>query len=294
MKWYTLHTFWNTNQVYSDILIFLPHSADDCGMIDFIRSSFVWGYDISNPILSRYIQHEADRWSREVAFSAIDRFFSDPSNADFKISIFEVHIPRGFCDLNRPWELACPSVVDNTYWKQYYDTIVDTVFTVLQSAKFCLQLHTMASYEMISSWELDRSKDEKDIEYFLTSIYSGACRECNILTRTPDERELTCSEFDTILSHSFSKQQITLLRDISYRLIENRPSTDITKFLPSSFLEITKWSLATDETKESYDTSKIILSPTKVRLYGDILADSFQEYLSKFIHNNIWPSFITK
>lgn len=93
---------------------------------------------------------------------------------------------------------------------------------------------------MISSWELDLSKDEQDIEYFLTSIYSGTNRECNILTRTPDDRELTCREFDTILSHYFSKQQIALLRDVSYRLLDDRPSTDITKFLPSSFLEITK------------------------------------------------------
>lgn len=284
MKWYTLHTFGNTHQSYSDILIFLPHAWEDVQWIDYIRSSFLRGYDISDPILSRFISHEADRWSREVAFSAIDRFFSHPENSDFQISIFEVHIPRGFCDLNRPWELACPSVTDNTYWKSYYDTIINDLYKVLSSTKFCLQLHTMASYEMISSWELDLSKDEQDIEYFLTNIYGWLGRECNILTRTPDESELTCRDFDTILSHSFSKQQITLLRDISYRLMDDRPATDITKFLPSSFLEITKWSLATDETRQVNDTSQIILSPIKVRLYGDIIADSFQEYLSNSVH----------
>lgn len=282
MRWYTLHTFGNTHQSsYSDILILLPHAWEDLQWIDFVRSSFLWGYDIPDPILSRYISHEADRGSREVAFSAIDRFFSHPENADFRISIFEVHIPRWFCDLNRPWELACSRVVDSTFWKSYFDDAYNELYSLLENTKFCFQLHTMASYEMISSWELDLSKDEQDIEYFLTSIYSGTNRECNILTRTPDDRELTCREFDTILSHYFSKQQIALLRDVSYRLLDDRPSTDITKFLPSSFLEITKWSLATDETRGYIDTSQIILSTERINLYGEIIAESFQEYLSQ-------------
>ncbi len=76
---------------------------------------------------------------------------------DISIGILVVDIPRAICDMNRPFERAIPPILDREKWKSIYDDATSEISAVMSRSKFCLQLHSMCSFDPIVSFRFDSS-----------------------------------------------------------------------------------------------------------------------------------------
>ena len=219
------------------------------------------------------MRHEADRGSSEVVQSAIRKISEKNILSHVDISVLEVEIPRGFCDLNRPWERACPEAVNAQVWKSLYEESFFQIENEIAKADHCLHIHSMCSQSPIYKWIWENSSAPEDVEKFLTTCYSGEERRCNILSETTEGVYITDRRLDTIAQEVFTKHGEILKENEAYRFPPEYPVTKIALKKSSSLLEITKGALATEETCQMVDTSHIVLDPAKVDRFGTMLAD---------------------
>lgn len=92
---------------------------------------------------------------------------------------------------------------------------------------------------------------------------------------------MTNRVFDDILRRNFSQNSLTLEENTAYRLCEYLPCTEIIRTIPSSFLEITKGSLAIDSQKNAVNCSRLDFDPEKIQFFGKMLSDAILEFLEK-------------
>lgn len=273
----TLHRYGKkTGDDTIDFLIYLPHSSLDTDWLSFARSTFqIPRDDISDALLGSYMYHEADIGMSEVTQSCMASLV----DIDFSIGILEVNIPRSLCDLNRPLELAVPPIMNTEKWGNIYSDATIEISEVLSRSKFCLQLHSMCSYDRIQSFQFDSSVSVSQIYDFVSSGYAGNKRECTILTSDTNGNHKSNHTYDELLTRSFNRDNISIGKNTAYQLIWDYPATKIMETIPSSFLEITKWSLANTDTSDMIDTNQIIFDADKISIFGNILARSIEQFL---------------
>jgi hypothetical protein len=272
----TLRTFGNkTWDNTIDFLIYIPHSSVDTDWISFARSTFQWARDdISDVLLGSYIYHEADIGMHEVALSCVKSL----GDTTFSVGILEVDIPRALCDMNRPFWRAIPPIMNGELWRQIYDDATSEISAVLSQSRFCLQLHSMCSYDCILPLRLDTGTSVAEIQTFLSTGYSGKARECTLLTSDTQGNYKSNHDYDTLLIQSFEQANIPLELNTAYQLMSDYPATAIMENMPSSLLEITKWALATSNTSHIIDTNSILFDPQKIDFFGEMLARSIWFY----------------
>jgi hypothetical protein len=281
MNPFTIKTFWNQSKEVTDILILLPHWSMGEDWIDFIISTWKWVTVPSKQNLLAYMSHEADRWSREIIYTSIDILLKEYAFQDYKITVFDIGIPRAICDMNRTWEKACPNAVDEKKWKTYYDTTLTALYKEIQSSAYCLQFHTMNSRDPCFRFELTENSSEDDILYFLAWCYNWEKRDCNILTELVDHTYITSRRHDECIQSLFQEYSIPLQKNKAYRFMHDFPATYITQNIPSSLIEITKDSIATPDTANTIDSSKIILDQSKIYIFGWLFSDFFVWLIQK-------------
>lgn len=197
----TLNLFGNkTPDNIIDFLIYLPHSSVDRDWLSFARSTFQrMRDDISDELFQSYIYHEADIGMREVAESCMQNLEDLP----ISIGILEVNIPRALCDMNRPFERAVPPLMDKENWKQIYDDATAEISEILERSRFCLQLHSMCSFDCVLPFGLNRDFSIAQIQEFLSTGYSGKSRECILLTSDTLGYYKSNREYDSLLIDCF-------------------------------------------------------------------------------------------
>lgn len=275
----TLHTYGKPredNQI--DFLIFLPHVSTDATWVDFARSTFHQNReDITDEVLRSYLYHEADTGTWEVAHSCVEQY----QDMDISIGILEVHVPRAFCDMNRLFATSIPRIMDSQKWKEIYDNLSLEIERVIGKSDFCLQLHSMCSFEPTYRFSLQSDTPVDTIHNFLNWCYAGSPRVCNLLTTNKDNFQYSDTRYDMILSSEFESANIPLEYNSAYVLLEDYPATTIMQQIPSSLLEITKWSLANSATIDMIDTNKIVFDTSKIDVFWKILMQSIRSFTHK-------------
>lgn len=272
----TLHQYGKMNSDNSiDFLIYIPHASSDATWISSIRETSLYNTDnFTDRLLQSYVYHEADIGMLEVAQSCIDNMW----DIGISISILVVDIPRAICDMNRPFVKAIPPILDNAKWQPVYDDATSEISAVMNRSKFCLQLHSMCSFDPIVSFRFDESVSPDQMWDFLSGGYAGKRRQCNLLTSTTEGVYKSNGQYDTLLSEWFVERDIPLEYNTAYHLVPEYPSASIMDIVPSSFIEITKGSLANNDTIDMIDTNQIILNTDKINIFWEILAKSISQY----------------
>lgn len=275
----SLKTFWNQNKENFDLMIYVPHDNRDKNFIKNVReTSKVDLENISDELLYNYLYHEADTWVSEI-ISAMEKYFENKK--DFKIWILRVEIPRGFCDLNRPLETAIPNSFRDNFWENFYNETQKEVFEILKKADFVFQFHSMNTFNPIEKAWISNEISEIFLNHHLDKIYSWTKRECTILTNDENWNYLTDKIFDEIFKKKFAENNVVLEENTAYKLLSNYPCTEIIKNQKSSFFEVIKWALATEETKNEINSNKIIFDEKKVEFFAKMISEIIFEYLEK-------------
>jgi hypothetical protein len=68
--------------------------------------------------------------------------------------------------------------------------------------------------------------------------------------------------------------------NVAYKFENHFSATHLVGKVPSSLIEITKGNLATEETKDSIDASKIILDEVKLHHYQELISQSIIEFFA--------------
>ena len=95
----------------------------------------------------------------------------------------------------------------------------------------------------------------------ITELYTSALIETgrvSVVDRT---------NFDKIFKEKFAENNLVLEENTAYRLVDHFPCTNIIRKHKSGFFEITKTAIATEKTKNNFDTNKIIFDEKKVEIY---------------------------
>lgn len=261
-----------------DAIIYIPHGSLETDFIEKVRETSQINLDaISNEMLYKYLYHEADTGVYEIT-DEIKKYFQ---NSDFSIWILKVEIPRGYCDLNRPLDIAVPKVLQHSFWNNIYKEADEEVRKILKKANFVFQFHSMNSFNPIEKSVFDENVSQDFIQNHIEKVYSGSKRECTLLTETNKGEYITERDFDQILRDTFQKYNITLEENTAYRLLDMFPATEIIRSQKSSIFEVTKWSLATDETKNETDSNNIVFDTEKIKLFWKVFYEILEKYLQK-------------
>ena len=97
-----------------------------------------------------------------------------------------VNIPRAWCDLNRPWELAVPIALRSEVYKERYQVQLNEDYALHERAKRSVHIHTMCGQSPIKPWIFTENTTESQLEEFLDTCYSGDSRLIDLLTHTID------------------------------------------------------------------------------------------------------------
>jgi hypothetical protein len=261
-----------------DFFIFSPHAWHDRVWLDFIKNSLVKN-EFDDEILYSYIKHEADIWTKEIASKIFENI--KKNHKDIKICVILWLIPRAFCDLNRNFERACPEIVKSEIWQWLNDETMDEIENIINLSKYWLHLHTMNSKNNVINWNFCPHKTNKDLVHFLNNWYTWSIRNDNILTDDNDWNYHSFKELDDIFIKNWQKNNINLDKNIAYKFEKYFTATRLISKVPSSLIEITKGNIATLETKDSTNWSKIILDEKKIEKYSWIIVESIVEFFQK-------------
>lgn len=272
----SLEKIWNQNKEKFDMLIYIPHGNIDKNFLKQVRETSKINLDnISDELLFKYMYHEADTWVVEVVES-MKKYFLD---SDFSIWILKVEIPRWYCDLNRPLNIAFSDIFQNFFWEKIYNEALDEVDKIVEKSDFIFQFHSMNSFNPIEKSKIWADFSENFIKNHIKKVYSGSKRECTILTETDKSEYISNKKFDDIFRKKFKENNIVLEENTAYQFLDFFPCTKITRENKSSFFEIIKWALATEKTKDKIDTNEIIFDQEKIDFFAKILSEIILEYL---------------
>ncbi len=260
-----------------DFFIFAPHAWDSPDWISFIQETLV-KKDFSPSLLHDYIKHEADLWSRELSLWIFETIKS--LNPDLKLLLIIWEVPRAFCDLNRIPERAIPSIVKREFWNDINNNAMQEIENLLSQAHYWLHVHTMNSRDNVIGWNFSCEVSESDVRNFLNNGYSGAQRNDNILTQHANGKYHSFEHLDNIFVKNWNARNILLDRDVAYKFENHFSATHLVAKIPSSLIEVTKWNLATSQTKDAIDASKIVLDEGKIQNYQELISQSIVEFFS--------------
>lgn len=260
-----------------DFFIFAPHAWDSPDWIPFIQETLV-KKDFSPSLLHDYIKHEADLWSRELSVWIFETL--KIQRPELKILLIIWEVPRAFCDLNRIPERAIPEMVKRELWHDINYHAMQEIEMLLSQAKYGLHIHTMNSRNNTLNWNLHQNISENDIKNFLHCGYSWLSRNDNILTQHTNGNYHSFQELDNIFVKNWNARNILLDRDVAYKFENHFSATHLVAKIPSSLIEVTKWNLATSQTKDAIDASKIVLDEGKIQSYQDLISQSIVEFFS--------------
>lgn len=273
----TLTAFGNTSKNRADILILLLHAGDEQAYLDQAHSEVP---HIDKNILEAYMLHEADRGTREVGHLTAE--FLVHHDPNMRCDVLEILAPRSFLDPNRPKHLSTPEFLPVTYWQSLYDEILESIMTSCDRADYILQLHSMCGYDPVFP-SLHKQKDitNEALQHFLDHCYSGRERHWDVVDSTTDGVMHAYEPWIESSQRVFGHAHIPLKNNHTYQLIDDYPGTIIMKAHRSILIEIPKTWIATDDTREMIDTSKVILDPKKLTQAAELLALSFLEMHTK-------------
>jgi len=86
---------------------------------------------------------------------------------------------------------------------------------------------------------------------------------------------------DSCLREVFNNVGIPFYENKSYSLEDKYLVTNLIQKVPSSFIEVLKSNIATDETKDYTNNSLIVLDEVKVQKYIKLLNDVVEKFLIK-------------
>lgn len=260
-----------------DFFLFAPHAGDSSTWIPFIQETCV-KKDFSCDLLYDYIRHEADLGSRELSVWIFETL--KIQRPELKILLIIWEVPRAFCDLNRIPERAIPEMVKRELWYDINYHAMQEIEMHLSQAKYGLHIHTMNSRNNTLNWNLHQNISENDIKNFLHCGYSWLSRNDNILTQHANGNYHSFQELDNIFVKNWNAKNILLDRDVAYKFEPHFSATHLVEKIPSSLIEVTKWNLATSQTKDAIDASKIVLDEGKIQSYQDLISQSIVEFFS--------------
>lgn len=270
------HTLWEWEKY--DFFLFAPHAWYWENWIPFIQETLV-KKDFSSQILSDYIRHEADLGTKELSvwiFEDLKKY-----RPDLKVLLILWEVPRAFCDLNRIPQRAIPTVVQRELWEDLNNTAMLEIENLISNAHYGLHLHTMNSKDNTISWNFSPDISENDVKYFLERGYSGVDRNDNILTQHVNGNYHSYQDLDSIFIKNWNTKNLLLDENVAYKFENHFSATHLVGKVPSSLIEITKGNLATEETKDYIDASKIILDEVKLHHYQELISQSIIEFFSQ-------------
>lgn len=207
-------------------MIYAPHPSINRDFITKVRETAQADIShTSDEILEKYLYHEADIGVIET-MNFVEKFLA---NSPYSLGFLWVNIPRGFCDLNRPIELATPKILENNFWKNIYTETISDAEKIFKNSDFIFQFHSMNSYNPTEKKNFDKCISENNTQYIYEKMYGGSLRENTILTENTDEKYLTNKNFDEIFKKIFQKNNLVLEENTAYRFVENFPCTEIAK-----------------------------------------------------------------
>lgn len=260
-----------------DFFLFAPHAWDSTQWIPFIQETFAGNY-FSSELLHNYIRHEADLGSRELSLWIFEKLTLQ--RPELKILLIIGEVPRAFCDLNRIPERAIPDIVKRELWESINNNAMQEIENLLLQSHYGLHIHTMNSRNNTQNWCLTRNISENDVKNFLQCAYSGCQRNDNILTQHVNGNYHSFQQLDNIFIKNWNAKNILLDRDVAYKFETHFSATHLVEKIPSSLIEVTKWNLATQATKDSIDGSKIVLDEEKLHQYQELIFESILEFFS--------------
>lgn len=269
------HTLWEWEKY--DFFLFAPHAWYWENWIPFIQETLV-KKDFSSQILSDYIRHEADLGTKELSvwiFEDLKKY-----RPDLKVLLILWEVPRAFCDLNRIPQRAIPTVVQRELWEELNNTAMQEIENLISNAHYGLHLHTMNSKDNTISWNFSPDISENDVKYFLERWYSGVDRNDNILTQHVNGNYHSYQDLDSIFIKNWNTKNLLLDENVAYKFENHFSATHLVGKVPSSLIEITKGNLATEETKDYIDASKIILDEVKLHHYQELISQSIIEFFA--------------
>lgn len=269
------HTLWEWEKY--DFFLFAPHAWYWENWIPFIQETLV-KKDFSSQILSDYIRHEADLGTKELSvwiFEDLKKY-----RPDLKVLLILWEVPRAFCDLNRIPQRAIPTVVQRELWEDLNNTAMLEIENLISNAHYGLHLHTMNSKDNTISWNFSPDISENDVKHFLERWYSGVDRNDNILTQHVNGNYHSYQDLDSIFIKNWNTKNLLLDENVAYKFENHFSATHLVGKVPSSLIEITKGNLATEETKDSIDASKIILDEVKLHHYQELISQSIIEFFA--------------
>ncbi|MGE4444198.1 MAG: hypothetical protein AB7E37_04365 [Candidatus Altimarinota bacterium] len=261
-----------------DFFLFAPHAGYGENWIPFIQETLV-KKDFSSQILSDYIRHEADLGTKELSVGIFEDL--KKYRPDLKVLLILGEVPRAFCDLNRIPQRAIPTVVQRELWEDLNNTAMLEIENLISNAHYGLHLHTMNSKDNTISWNFSPDISENDVKYFLERGYSGVDRNDNILTQHVNGNYHSYQDLDSIFIKNWNTKNLLLDENVAYKFENHFSATHLVGKVPSSLIEITKGNLATEETKDSIDASKIILDEVKLHHYQELISQSIIEFFSQ-------------
>lgn len=163
-----------------DFLIYAPHPSTNRDFIAKVRETAQADIShISDEILAKYLYHEADTGVVET-MNFVKKFLA---NSPYSLAFLWIDIPRGFCDLNRPIELATPKNLENNFWKNIYTETISNTEKIFKNSDFIFQFHSMNSYNPTEKKNFDECVLENNTQYIYEKMYGGNLRNYNILTK---------------------------------------------------------------------------------------------------------------
>lgn len=265
------------SEIY-DFFIYAPHDWIDKIWLDIIKQNLRVN-DFTDEILMQYIIHESDLWSWIISKGVFE--YIKTRFPELKVCLIIWQVPRAFCDFNRAIENACPKILKTDYFLDIYKDSISQIEKIVENSACGIHIHTMCWRENDFPWLFHENIKNDDLVEFLDKSYSWEERKENFLTSNKTWDYYSCKMLDSCLREVFDNAGIPFYENKSYSLENKYLVTSLIQKVPSSFIEILKSNIATDETKKYTNNSKIVLDEIKVQKYIKLLNNVVEKFLIK-------------
>lgn len=265
------------SEIY-DFFIYAPHDWIDKIWLDIIKQNLREN-DFTDEVLMQYIIHESDLWSWIISKEVFE--YIKTRFPELKVCLIIWQVPRAFCDFNRAIENACPKILKTDYFLDIYKDSISQIEKIVENSACWIHIHTMCWRENDFPWLFHENIKNNDLVEFLDKSYSWEERRENFLTSNKAWDYYSCKMLDSCLREVFDNAGIPFYENKSYSLENKYLVTSLIQKVPSSFIEILKSNIATDETKKYTNNSKIVLDEIKVQKYIKLLNNVVEKFLIK-------------
>lgn len=265
------------SEIY-DFFIYAPHDWVDQSWLDIIKQNLREN-DFEDKIIMDYIIHESDLGSWIISKGIFE--YIKTRFPELKLCLIIWQVPRAFCDFNRSIENACPKILKTDYFLDMYKDSISQIEKIVENSACWIHIHTMCWRENDFPWNFHENIKNNDLIEFLEKSYSWEERRENFLTSNKAWDYYSCKMLDRELRWVFDNAGIPFYENKSYSLENKYLVTNLIQKVPSSFIEVLKSNIATDETKDFTNNSKIVLDEVKVQKYINLLNNVIENFLIK-------------